>query len=157
MLEYTYIEKYNIHYLRASEPFSLQELYLLLANPSSKDSPATNDGPAILDLRLVRVERLELHDIRRHLIKKGDLGGARTDFTCAYLVATPEAASKVRVANIFSELIGVTTENKTFVTTDITEAAAWVAKIVKENKFAVYQELETMALIEVHPPPYRSF
>ncbi|MDQ7070874.1 MAG: hypothetical protein Q9M48_09085 [Rhodobacterales bacterium] len=157
MLEYTHIEKYNIHYIRVSEPFSLQELYLLLANPSQKHSPATDDGPAILDMRHVKVERLEMHDIRRHLIKKGDLGSARTDFTCAYLVATPEAASKVRVANIFSELTGVAPENKTFVTTDFTDAAAWIAKIVKENKYSIYQELEALALIEARPPPYRSF
>lgn len=157
MLDYTYVEKFNINYLRVRDPFVLQELFSLLVAPRNKDDPLARKGPVILDFRQVNFARIEMHDIRRHLIKKGDLDAELTDFTCAYVMANPEAASKMRVANIFSDLTGVTAEEKTFVTEDITEAAGWIAKKLKENKFSVYQELEAMALVADRPPPYQSF
>lgn len=152
MLDYTYVAKYDIHYFRAREPFSLNEFLLLLMTPPVEAASPT--GPVILDFRQIKLERIAMHDIRRHLIKKGDMAHAPMDYFCAYVVDGPEAASKVRVANIFSELTGLTPEENTFVTEDITEATAWIARNLKENKFKVYQELEAMALIENLPPPH---
>jgi len=156
MLDYTYIENFKFNYLRAREPFSLEELFLLLSTPLALDNPAMGNGPVILDFRQVRSEHIKMHDIRRHLIKKGNLCTGRTGFACAYVMGSARAASHLRVASIFSDLTDVTPEEKSFVTEDFTEAVTWIANILQVDKFAVYQEMEAMALLAEGPSPYGS-
>jgi len=149
MLDYTYIEKYNINFLCAREPFSLQELLQLLKTPREADDPSTRNGPVIMDFRQVQFERMKMPDIRRHLMKKANVGGA--DFFCAYVMGSPEATSVLRTANGFSGLTGVTQKEKTFVTEEFTEAVTWISEILQENKFAVYRELQSLALSAAQP------
>ncbi|WP_432450009.1 hypothetical protein [Aliiroseovarius marinus] len=109
-------------YLLVSEPFSLDELYQLLLN-----SPNAFVGwPAVLDLRQVRLDRITETDIRRHLMKKSSLGGAKTSVPCAYVVEGVKAQAVVRMATVMSELASISKDEDMLVTEDLEEATRWV-------------------------------
>ena len=145
MLHHEFIEKLGVNYIIATEPFSLQELFALLASSSDKEEHAALGCPTVLDLSRVNIARIETSEIRRHIMKKSTLESARTAAPCAYLVSGMAAFSMVRMALVYAELAGTSPEDMTFITEVLSEAAQWIAEILSADAQEVFNTLENIA------------
>ncbi|MBR9842040.1 MAG: hypothetical protein GYB25_02690 [Rhodobacteraceae bacterium] len=142
MLEHEYLEEFGIHYIRAREPFDLEQVYRFLLNENGAIRPETMGKPALFDMRQVDVSRITASDIIRHMMKKSTLDESiRTAFV-AYLVQGLPAQALVRMANTYAELMGLTSEDRGCITEDYNAAVRCLAEVVSLS------DAETVALRE---------
>lgn len=128
MVHHEFYPDFGINYVRAHEPFSLGELFELLVKANENPQIAeVVSQPTLLDLRFVDLASIEAPDIRRHLMKKTSLDPKLTQIPCAYLVKGIAGQATLRMANMFAELSGLSPEDHTTVTEDISQALHWLA------------------------------
>ena len=126
MLYHRYFDALGLHFIRAADPFTLEELISLQTN-SEKIPPETVGRPVLIDFRSVSLSSLDPADIRRHLMKKSALDPAVTQVACAYLVGNDADYAVVRMANVLSELSGINPESRSFITEIPGDALNWLA------------------------------
>jgi hypothetical protein len=129
MIEHEFLEEFGILSVRAYEPFDLDQLYALVAGLD--DTPSAASGrPVLFDLREVDVSRIAPHEMRRFLMRKSVLDPSVTQVPVAYLVDGVLSHASVRMANTFSELAGIGSDERTCVVEDMKEAVRFLSKVV---------------------------
>lgn len=126
MLRHAYLEDLGFNYILASEPFSLDELYALVSAPQPDPPLASSGKPVLLDCREVDLTRLTEAELRRFMMRKSVLPKSITDIPVAYVVSTLQDQAVIRMASMFSDLSGVTKEERITITEVLSEAVGWL-------------------------------
>lgn len=140
MLYHRYFHALGLHYVRATDPFSLTELFSFIVT-QSEATPESAGLPVLLDFRSVSLTGLDSAEIRRHMMKKSALDPRLTHVACAYLVKSDADHAMVRMANVFSELSGGNPESQSFVTENLGDALYWLADRVGPMDADALEEL----------------
>ncbi|THD71590.1 hypothetical protein E7681_17450 [Thalassobius vesicularis] len=126
MLRHAYLEDLGFNYILASEPFSLDELYDLVSAPLREPMLPSSGKPVLMDFREVDLTRLTEPDLRRFLMRKSVLPKNITDIPVAYVVGTLQDQALIRMASMYSDLSGVTNEDRITITEVLSEAVSWL-------------------------------
>lgn len=158
MLRHAFVEDFGINYLLVQNPFSLDELYQLIVSTPTDPIPPRALCPVLMDLREVDLGHFTEAEIRRHMMRKSQLDPRLTRIPCAYVVRNLRDYSMVHLANIFSELSGVNSEDDSLVTEHLSEALVWLlarggkAKVTPGASEVQEAELRDMAVPLQHAP-----
>lgn len=126
MLRHAFVEDFGFNYLLVQNPFYLDELYQLIVSTPTDPIPPQALCPVLLDLREVDLSHIKEPDIRRHMMRKSQLDPRLTHVPCAYVVRSLRDYTMVQMANIFSELSGVNSEDDALITEHLSEAVGWL-------------------------------
>lgn len=153
MLEHEYLNEFGIHVLRAREPFDLDQLYTLIVNEYGRDGADGIGAPVLFDLREVDVTLIAAPEIRRHMMKKSVLDESVTKVVLAYVVNGIAAQAAVRMANTYSELMGLSGEDRTLVTDDLGKAVEYLAAIagLSASEVAMLEERVLPSVVTAFP------
>ncbi|MCW9044013.1 MAG: hypothetical protein OQK05_11780 [Pseudopelagicola sp.] len=153
MVVHEYLQEFGIHCVRAREPFDLTQLYELVTHEYSRGDADGIGQPVFFDLREIDVRRISQPDIRRHIMKKSVLDESVTDIVVAYLVDGLSSQAMVRMVNTYSELSGVSSEGKTFITESLREAVQYLAgaAALSETDMAMLEERLSPSVVTIFP------
>lgn len=122
MLKVRYFEKFGMGHLVAEEPFSLKELLSLVRTHADTHQSSR----ILLDLRRVDLSKFSGSKIQEFMVKKKQILGDRKSPPTAYVVSNLQDHSKLRLAGIYADLLGVSREQHMYITQDLDAALDWL-------------------------------
>ncbi len=127
MVEYEYWDAGDLHFVRATEPFRLEQLYQLGLDAIERGGKSAEFWrPTLFDFRNVNLLQFETQDFRRLIKKRKAFGEENNHNFAAYIVGDTGSFGMARMNNIYGEIAGLRDEDRTIVTMDVIEAVDWL-------------------------------
>lgn len=135
MVVYEYWDVGNLHFVRATEPFKLDQLYQLGLDAIEQGGKAAEFWrPTLFDFRKVNLLQFESQDFRLLIEKRKAFGEKHNNNLAAYIVGDTGSFGMARMNNIYAEIAGLRDEDQTLVTMDVIEAVHWFIPRLKINQ-----------------------
>ena len=124
---FRYLGDYAINWVKASEPFELNDLFELARSRMGPENAHPDlANPLLLDLRDVELLRSSSDEIRALVRKRASFGAEYSNNPAAFLAKDEGSYGMLRMFTAYSEVWGLRTDQNTLITLDLTEAASWL-------------------------------
>ena len=127
MIIHRFIAESDAHYLRAVDPFSMDQIYeYSLRMMQSGDASSDISLPVFWDFRWVNLLHCKVEELRRHIGRRDRLGKAYRNNPTAIVVGDQGSFGMMRMYGILADLEGLRDESRTLVTLDFRAAIDWL-------------------------------